>query len=233
MYLAKHNRPNDDNQRQMTCTQAIAFIADVERITGLHRSTLRRKWKAGLFPAPSMIDGTRLAWRTESIKQWIDITFTQNVQGVQNNEQSNKRYIVTKVLAALLNGEVLNRKSLELLNIHQNNSSLHSFISTLRNRRHIPIESEVTQDGTCNYYMTKTEIARYHEPMLRAQQKKEVRSAIERERQVKRVEMFIQFLTKLFEYPDLWLYWSELPSQLSEISSEINALLARMESANQ
>lgn len=52
-------------------TQKVAFITDVESLTGYHRSTLRRKWKKGIFPKPVLIDGSRLAWSPESIDEWI------------------------------------------------------------------------------------------------------------------------------------------------------------------
>lgn len=65
----------------------ILYTTDVEKATGLHRSTLRRKWEAGLFPAPTLLDGTRLVWHIDSINQWIDGTFAKG--GVHHEELKN------------------------------------------------------------------------------------------------------------------------------------------------
>ncbi len=80
--------------------------------------------------------------------------------------------IVSTVLKALLEGRTLNRK-------HFNNGSLHSWISTLRNQRFIPIESSTkNDDGTCDYFMTKGEIARFKDPKSRKKQRAEMRLVI-------------------------------------------------------
>jgi predicted DNA-binding transcriptional regulator AlpA len=50
----------------------IAFIRDAEKMTGFSRSTLRRKWEHGLFPKPTLLDGTTLVWAIETIEKWID-----------------------------------------------------------------------------------------------------------------------------------------------------------------
>lgn len=133
---------------------------------------------------------------------------------------------IAQVLKALLEGRKLNRKDF-------NNGSLHSWISTLRNKKHIPVASSKNTDGTCDYFMLPEEIKRYKDPVLRAQQRDEVRAAVERERQVKLIEDFLRFLARLVEFPVLWSFWCEAPFKLSEISTEINALLVQEESVNQ
>lgn len=55
----------------------IAQISDVEEMTGFHRSTLRRWWEDGKFPAPHKLNGTTLIWSTQLINSWIE----ENVQG--------------------------------------------------------------------------------------------------------------------------------------------------------
>lgn len=66
----------------------IAFIVDVENITGFHRSTLRRKWESGTFPRPTLLDGTRLAWQMEAIEQWIKDKFQGDINEQLNQNQS-------------------------------------------------------------------------------------------------------------------------------------------------
>jgi len=61
---------NIDNIK--TLTQQVLFINDVERIIGRNRLTLRRWWLEGKFPNPTKLNGTTLAWRTESITDWIN-----------------------------------------------------------------------------------------------------------------------------------------------------------------
>jgi prophage regulatory protein len=45
-------------------------IADVERASGFHRSTLYRKIAAGEFPPPVQIGPRRVAWRETTIVEW-------------------------------------------------------------------------------------------------------------------------------------------------------------------
>ena len=52
-------------------------IAHAEEMTGFHRSTLRRWWEEGKFPAPHKLNGTTLVWSKEIINQWIE----ENLQG--------------------------------------------------------------------------------------------------------------------------------------------------------
>ena len=49
----------------------VAQISDAEKITGFHRSTLRRWWNEGKFPAPHKLNGTTLVWPIETLKRWI------------------------------------------------------------------------------------------------------------------------------------------------------------------
>ncbi|WP_133128535.1 hypothetical protein [Legionella nagasakiensis] len=139
----------------------------------------------------------------------------------------------TKCLQALLNGGVLHRKKLGDMGIADTNDSLHSYASYLRNQRFIPVQSRKNPDGTCDYFISRKEIARYKDPILRAQQRDEMRAAVERERQEKLVDEFLRFLTRLAEFPVLWSFWCELPFKLGEVSTEINALLDQEESVNQ
>jgi len=149
---------------------------------------------------------------------------------MMTNETKTKAY---KCLQAFLHGEVLHRKKLGDMGIADTNDSLHSYTSYLRNQRLIPVESSKNPDGTCNYFMSSKEITRYKSPDLRAQQRDEVRAAVERERQEKLIEEFIRFLVRLAEFPVLWSFWCDLPFKLGEISTEINALLDQEESVKQ
>jgi hypothetical protein len=91
----------------------------------------------------------------------------------------------TKCLAVLLDGGVINRKTLGELGIAAYNDSAHSLISILRNERLIPIESFRQEDGTSDYFMLQDEIERYKDPDFRQQQKEEMRKLIETKRQAK------------------------------------------------
>ncbi|MDP3559299.1 MAG: hypothetical protein Q8R79_02980 [Legionellaceae bacterium] len=107
---------------------------------------------------------------------------------------SNKNSdIVMTVLKALLRGQTLNRKDF-------NNGSLHSWISTLRNQRFIPIESsEKNIDRTCNYYMLADEIRRYQDPMLRKLQRAEMKFIVgnrRRQQAIKKLEKATALNTK-------------------------------------
>lgn len=59
--------------------QQMLFIKDVEQLIGRNRLTLRRWWKKGKFPKPSLVN-TCLAWRTDVIEEWIN----QHVKGVSD-----------------------------------------------------------------------------------------------------------------------------------------------------
>lgn len=103
---------------------------------------------------------------------------------------SNKTDGKTSIaLKAMLDGTRLNRKDFD-------NASLHSWISTIRNRWFIPVESVYTQDRTCDYYMLKEEIKRYKNPDLRLQQRQEMRAEVLGRRQqqaLKRLEQVSAF----------------------------------------
>lgn len=90
-----------------------------------------------------------------------------------------------KCLDILLNNGVINRKTLDGLGIGEFNDSAHSLISILRNERLIPIESIRRHDRTVDYVMLPEEIVRYKEPVLRQQQKEEMRRLIEIKRQAR------------------------------------------------
>ena len=140
---------------------------------------------------------------------------------------SNNSGIVTTVLKAMLDGRIINRREFD-------NGSLHSWVSTLRNQRFIPIESGTKhQDGTCDYYMLPYEIVRFKNPEFRKIQQHEMRLVIERERQQKIVADFIVFLERLVAFPMLWSLWDELPHKLEDIAMEICALIGNEKSANQ
>ncbi|MDF1678052.1 MAG: hypothetical protein P1U32_05090 [Legionellaceae bacterium] len=52
-------------------TQQVFFIADLEKLIGRNRLTLRRWWMEGKFPKPSKLNGI-LAWRAAAIEAWIN-----------------------------------------------------------------------------------------------------------------------------------------------------------------
>lgn len=90
-----------------------------------------------------------------------------------NNKIKTK---ASKCLKALLDETTLNRKTLGDMGIAVNNDSLHSYMSYLRNTRFIPIECVTLDDRTCNYFMKPEEIIRYKDPILRKQQKNEMKT---------------------------------------------------------
>ncbi|HAT1770872.1 TPA: AlpA family phage regulatory protein [Legionella pneumophila] len=49
----------------------ILFITDLEELIGRNRLTLRRWWTSGKFPQPVKLNGTTLAWHSETVNQWI------------------------------------------------------------------------------------------------------------------------------------------------------------------
>lgn len=91
----------------------------------------------------------------------------------------------TKCLTVMLDGGVINRKTLGELGISSYNDSAHSLISILRNERLIPVESDRQEDGTSDYFMLQEEIRRYKDLELRQQQKEEMRRLIEAKRQAR------------------------------------------------
>ena len=139
---------------------------------------------------------------------------------------SNNSGIVTSVLKAMLDGRIINRKEFD-------NGSLHSWVSTLRNQRFIPVASGTkNQDGTCDYYMLPHEIVRFKNPEFRKIQKHEMRLVIERERQQKIVADILVLLERLVAFPMLWSLWDELPHRLEDIAMEINALVGHEKNPN-
>ena len=88
---------------------------------------------------------------------------------------NKKRGKTSRALKALLERKRLNRKDFD-------NESLHSWISDLRNKRFIPVESMKTHDSTCDYLMLPEEIARYRNPQLRKQQRAEMKAFVEARR---------------------------------------------------
>lgn len=60
------------NKNLMEFSQRILFITDLEKIVGRNRLTLRRWWMDGKFPVPVKLNGTTLAWDTETIHNWIN-----------------------------------------------------------------------------------------------------------------------------------------------------------------
>ena len=58
----------------MTDTAAVIVgrvgIAGAEKITGLERSTIYRKYRAGQFPEPEYI-GERRTWRIDVLQTWV------------------------------------------------------------------------------------------------------------------------------------------------------------------
>ena len=85
-----------------------------------------------------------------------------------NNKNNSE---VSSVLKALLEGGRLNRKDF-------NNSSLHSRISAIQNKKYTPVESIRTHDGTCDYFMLDEEIKRFFIPELREQQRQEMKDYV-------------------------------------------------------
>ncbi|PJE14688.1 AlpA family phage regulatory protein [Legionella sp.] len=60
------------NKNNQELSQRILFITDLEKIIGRNRLTLRRWWMEGKFPIPVKLNGTTLAWQTETINEWIN-----------------------------------------------------------------------------------------------------------------------------------------------------------------
>ena len=60
------------NTKSSDLLPQVLFIADLEKIIGRDRLTLRRWWVKGKFPKPVKLNGTTLAWSTKIIDEWID-----------------------------------------------------------------------------------------------------------------------------------------------------------------
>lgn len=63
----------------------VAQINHVEKMTGFHRSTLRRWWEEDKFPRPHKLNGTTLIWSTKTIMQWIEANIQEGVNHDNNN----------------------------------------------------------------------------------------------------------------------------------------------------
>lgn len=59
------------NTNRQDVTQQIFYITDLEKILGRNRLTIRRWWLEGKFPVPIKLNGTNLAWHTNTINEWI------------------------------------------------------------------------------------------------------------------------------------------------------------------
>ena len=62
----------------------VAQINHVEKITGFHRSTLRRWWEEDKFPRPQKLNGSTLIWPTKIIMQLIE----ENIRGGENHDNN-------------------------------------------------------------------------------------------------------------------------------------------------
>ena len=60
------------NAHKSEFCQKVLFITELEKIIGRNRLTLRRWWEAGKFPKPVKLNGTTLAWHTETINDWVN-----------------------------------------------------------------------------------------------------------------------------------------------------------------
>ncbi len=156
---------------------------------------------------------------------------TNGVKKMQNNKICDPKIPqdaqdkATLCVAVMLNGGVLNRKTAHKFGISTENYSLHSTISIIRNIRLIPVESKQLFDGTCDYYMEHEEIMRYLDPVLREQQKEEMRLLVDQKRIKRIVKHFSGLLDWLNEIPKLWRSVEHLPEKLRDIAMKLNALL--------
>lgn len=50
---------------------AMLHMPDVERMTGLGKSTIKRKMRDGSFPMPTKISTKRIGWPAHKVKAWI------------------------------------------------------------------------------------------------------------------------------------------------------------------
>ena len=62
------------NSNTQNLSQQVFFITDLEKIIGRNRLTLRRWWMDGKFPRPVKLNGTTLAWHSNAIDEWINLT---------------------------------------------------------------------------------------------------------------------------------------------------------------
>ncbi|MBL6748953.1 MAG: AlpA family phage regulatory protein [Nevskia sp.] len=52
--------------------ETIMRLSAVKKATGLSRTTIYVRSRAGTFPAPISIGGNRIGWRESEIKSWIE-----------------------------------------------------------------------------------------------------------------------------------------------------------------
>jgi hypothetical protein len=128
---------------------------------------------------------------------------------------------------ALIDGKTVNRKTLGRMGIAVRNDSLHSLISTLRNKYYIPIEDNPTSDGTKDYFMTPQEIASYKEPELRKIQKEETENFVTEQRITKRCVGFFKFVNHSKNSPPTSKHRKHLDKYLYEIWEALNAHLKK------
>ncbi len=104
---------------------------------------------------------------------------------MKHNKASEIR--IYKIRVALLQGKILNRKTLDKYGLGEFNASLHSDIAKLRNsRRHpLPIESIKTHDRTHDYFISANEIRLYYDPDERPKQIRELHQERLRKQQAK------------------------------------------------
>lgn len=138
----------------------------------------------------------------------------------------------TRCLSVLLKGGAINRKTLDKLKIGEYNGSAHSLISLLRNTRYIPINSYRVKNETCDYLMSQEEIMRYNDPILRSQQREEMKRQVVDKRARKACKQFLTLLDRLDECPQLWQYVPTLPEVLDAIEKKLSALLFRKKGSN-
>lgn len=63
------------NRQPLHVAQLNAALLNVKTVmatTGLSRSTLHAKCKAGTFPAPIKLSARCVRWHSEAIREWID-----------------------------------------------------------------------------------------------------------------------------------------------------------------
>lgn len=130
----------------------------------------------------------------------------------------------TQCLQHMLNGGVINRITLDKIGISAKNDSAHTMISKLRNDELIPVISHRTDDKTCDYYMTPEEIKRYKDPLLREQQREEMKLHVDEKRVHKILKSFSKFLQRLRDFPKLWQHVESSEIALEQIPKDINAL---------
>src|SRR3990167_5851867 len=131
-----------------------------------------------------------------------------------------------RFIERLLKRETVNRTTLDELGISEKNDSAHTIVSTLRNEWLVPVISEQTKKGgVSNYYMTSWEIERYKDPILRIQQRKEMKSHVDEKRTHNALKSFFKSLVSWRKAPELRQHVDSSPVKIKEISREINALI--------